>query len=175
MAKYPEIQEKIREEVHNVDSFSVSDFNPDKLPWLCAVHSEVLRLNSPIQQHFRRCVKDVEINGIKFIKGDFVLVPVDALHTAEIYWGDNGNAFSPERFVDNPDLVKEWFYLPFGGGSRNCIGMRFALMQGRSCTAFLVKNFNIRFAKDFVDDVTMKVDALFGKASKPINLHFEKI
>ena len=65
LAKYPEIQEKIREEVQNVESFMVSDFNPEKLPWLCAVQSEVLRLNAPIQTHNRRCVKDVEINGIK--------------------------------------------------------------------------------------------------------------
>ena len=65
MAKYPEIQEKVREEVQNVDSFMASDFNPEKLPWLCAVHSEVLRLNAPVQTHYRRCVKDVEINGIK--------------------------------------------------------------------------------------------------------------
>ena len=94
--------------------------------------------------------------------GDLIQVPLHALHTAEVYWGENATAFSPKRFVDNPDLTKEWFYLPFGGGSRNCIGMRFALMQGRSCTAFLVKNFNIRFAEDFVDDVTMTVESPFG-------------
>ena len=66
----------------------------------------------------------------------------------------------------NPDLTKEWFYLLFGGGSRNCIGMRFALMQGRSCTVFLVKNFNIQFAEDFIDDVTMESLTLYFVSQK---------
>ena len=97
------------------------------------------------------------------------------MHTSELYWGDKCAEFSPERFVENPDLVKEWYYVPFGGGPRNCIGMRFALMQGRACTAYLVKNFNIRLADDFVDDVEMMARGLFLKSSKPINLQFEKL
>jgi len=104
-----------------------------------------------------------------------VIIPVHSLHTSELYWGENCTEFSPERFVENPDLVKEWYYVPFGGGSRNCIGMRFALMQGRACTAYMVKNFNIRLADDFVDDVYSVQKGLFTKASKPIDIHFDTI
>ena len=70
----------------------------------------------------------------KFEKGGVFYVPVHALHTSGEYWGERGAEFTPSRFVENPDLMKEWFYLPFGGGPRNCIGMRLALMQGRACT-----------------------------------------
>ena len=104
-----------------------------------------------------------------------VNIPVHSLHTSELYWGDNCTEFFPFRFVENPDLVKEWFYLPFGGGPRNCMGKRLGLMQGRACIAYIVKHFNIRFADNFVDDVCVVQKILFAHASKPIDIHFDKI
>ena len=45
------------------------------------------------------------------------------------FWGPNANDFYPERWIEQPDLEKSWFYQPFGGGPRNCIGMRLALIE----------------------------------------------
>ena len=45
------------------------------------------------------------------------------------FWGPNANDFYPERWIEQPDLEKSWFYQPFGGGPRNCIGMRFSLIE----------------------------------------------
>ena len=67
------------------------------------------------------------------------------------------------------------FYLPFGAGPRNCIAMRFALMQGRMAIGFLVKNFKISFVPNFVDDVTFEFKNIFSDLSKPVPLIFEPI
>ena len=65
LAKHPEIQEKIRAEVQNIEDVSAADINFEKMPWVCAVHAEVLRIRSPVAVHFRKCWKDVEINNVK--------------------------------------------------------------------------------------------------------------
>ena len=91
---------------------------------------------SPVGLHFRTCFHDVNIMGTWFRKGWNLEVPVDTLHQSTEYWGENASQFSPKRFIDNPSLTKEFFYMPFGAGPRNCIGMRFALLQQRDHFTF---------------------------------------
>ena len=52
---------------------------------------------------------------------DNVEIPVDLLHRHPAYWS-RPDEFYPERFIDDPNLVKANYYMPFGGGPRNCIG-----------------------------------------------------
>ena len=65
--------------------------------------------------------------------------------------------------------------MPFGAGPRNCMGKRFALMQGRMAIGFLVKNFRIAFVPDFVDDVSFEFKYMFSDLSKPVPLIFKPI
>ena len=59
-------------------------------------------------------------------KGTNIDVPVHTLHTMKEYWGEDGDLFNHQRWIDNKNLEKETFYMPFGDGPRNCIGLRFA-------------------------------------------------
>lgn len=79
----------------------------------------------PLGTHIRvakELTDEIEVEGVKFRPGDNVEVPVDLLHTHPAYWQPRAAEFYPERFIEQPDLAKSWFYLPFGGGPRNCIG-----------------------------------------------------
>ena len=100
-----------------------------KLPLMTAVLNESLRLFSPAILHFRHCDHDVVVNGIPFTKGSNIEVPVDYLHEAEEYWGKDALEFKADRWIENPELEKAPFFIPFGVGPRNCVGMRFAHMQ----------------------------------------------
>lgn len=104
-------------------------------------------------------------------------VPVDTLHTLPEFWGEDAEKFNPERFLDNPDLLKEFFYLPFGAGPRNCIGMRFALLQNRILIARLVKEFKLDLADgfSFEDFKPVRTLAFFLKAEKPIEIIFTRL
>jgi cytochrome P450 len=42
----------------------------------------------------------------------------------------NASAFRPERFL-GPDAPDTYTWIPFGGGTRRCLGASFALMEMR--------------------------------------------
>ena len=47
--------------------------------------------------------------------------------------------FLPERKSERNPIA----WIPFGGGPRNCIGMRFALMELKIALVRILKNYNI--------------------------------
>jgi len=58
---------------------------------------------------------------------------------------DNPLVFRPERFLNNPvgtDKGKGLFYLPFGDGPRNCIGMRMGKLTTKLGLALMLAKFN---------------------------------
>jgi len=58
------------------------------------------------------------------------------------FWGQSANDFYPERWIEQPDLEKSWFYQPFGGGPRNCIGMRLALIEMKIGILKIIEKFD---------------------------------
>lgn len=68
-------------------------------------------------------------------------IPVYAIHHSEEYY-ECPKQFIPERFLlENRHKLVPYSYLPFSVGPRNCIGMRFALMNAKIGLAHVVKNF----------------------------------
>lgn len=57
------------------------------------------------------------------------MIPIYVLHHDPDAW-QNPENFDPERFLGPAKDARHAFqFLPFGAGPRNCIGMRFALME----------------------------------------------
>lgn len=85
--------------------------------------------------------------NITIEKNTLVLIPVYAIqHDPEIY--PDPEAFKPERF--EPDAVKSrptCSFLSFGDGPRNCIGLRFGMMQARIGLITLLRNFEFDLAE----------------------------
>ena len=90
---------------------------------------ETLRMFPPAMRLDRVASEDYEYNGMKIKKGMVWSVPIWALHhDPEIY--PDPYKFRPERFDESEKRQRENVaYLPFGAGPRNCIGMRFALLE----------------------------------------------
>jgi cytochrome P450 len=128
-----------------------------KLPYLDAVISETLRLYPPARRLDRETTTVYKLadTGIELYKGQVVHIPVYALHHSEEYY-PNAERFNPDRFLpENRHQITPYTYLPFGGGPRNCIGMRFALMEAKLGLAQIVQRY--RFVRSPNTDVPLKM------------------
>ncbi|XP_017043668.1 probable cytochrome P450 28d1 [Drosophila ficusphila] len=149
LARNPEEQQKLREEIGNKE---LSFEQLSELSYLEACIHETLRLFSP-QIASRKIVTEpyefVNKNGVtlQVQPGDVLIIPVNALHHDPQYY-ENPHAFRPERFLEVNGGVKKYreqgVFLPFGDGPRICPGIRFAMTQLKAALVEIVRNFDIK-------------------------------
>ncbi|XP_043592974.1 probable cytochrome P450 6a13 isoform X2 [Bombus pyrosoma] len=92
---------------------------------------ETLRKYPPASMLSRRCEHQYQIPGskVELPVGMRVIIPIYGFHHDPDYYPDPAT-FDPERFTEENKRTRHpYTYLPFGEGPRNCIGMRFALLQ----------------------------------------------
>uniref|UniRef100_A0A8C6DMP7 unspecific monooxygenase n=1 Tax=Moschus moschiferus TaxID=68415 RepID=A0A8C6DMP7_MOSMO len=171
LATHPDVQKKLQEEIDMTF--------PNKAPptydvlaqmeYLDMVVNETLRM-FPIAVRLERvCKKDVEIHGVSIPKGTAVTVPISVLHRDPNLWPEP-EEFRPERFSKkNKDSINPYVYLPFGTGPRNCIGMRFAIMNMKLAVVRVLQNFSFKPCKETQIPLKINSQGLI-RPEKPILL-----
>ncbi len=109
------------------------------LPQLEMAIDETLRLYPPAWVGPRRAVEGFEFAGCHVPAGAYVNYCSWASHRIPEVFPDP-EAFVPERF--EPDAFKalpKGAYVPFGGGSRTCIGKRFGQMEIKTIATVLLQ------------------------------------
>ncbi len=128
----PDIQDKLRTEIK--EAMETNAKKPlyevaQNIEYLDCVIKEGQRLCPTAAQVNRECSEDYDLNGIHIPAGTEVIIPIYFLHRDSGAWQDP-ETFHPERFRSPAKDTRHAFqFLPFGAGPRNCIGMRFALME----------------------------------------------
>jgi cytochrome P450 len=102
---------------------------------------ETLRLYPPAWIGPRRALEPFEFAGAQVPAG----IPVNycswASHRLPDVWPEP-ERFDPQRFAPgNRELIPKGAYVPFGGGSRTCIGMRFGQQEIRTIAAAILERF----------------------------------
>ena len=81
------------------------------------------------------------------------------------------DAFRPERFA--PEATREQIpkgaYVPFGGGSRTCIGMRFGQQEIRTIAAAILERFELELAPGYELEVR-QMPTIGPKHGLPVTL-----
>ncbi len=141
LAHHPDVLDRIYAEQDRVlgDRAATPADLHDGLPELTMAIDETLRLYPPAWIGPRRSVAPFELEGVAVPGG----VPVNYVSWASHRLPDvfpEPDAFRPERFA--PEVraaLPKGAYVPFGGGSRTCLGMRFGEMEIRAIATTLLR------------------------------------
>lgn len=175
IAKNPEKQEKLREELHRLPTDSNGKLTATSFlnaPYLRACIKEVMRMAPIITGTARAASRDIVIKGYKIPKGVSVTwnwssitfncismrLQTDVamtnmlLHHEEQYFKDAAE-FIPERWLkaNIPNACpaskasNPFIYLPFGFGPRSCVGKRFAEMEMNVLITRMLKQYRIEY------------------------------
>ncbi|XP_045765244.1 cytochrome P450 4C1-like [Maniola jurtina] len=150
LANHPEVQDKVYQEIKEVlgDSERSLD-NLAKLKYLDAVVKETMRLYPPAPVTVRRCNKDLELaSGLVLNEGCYFLLNIWGVHRNPGCWGADADEFKPERFLSaTPDQLAA--FMPFGYGSRSCIGLQLALTSIKLSLAELTRRYRLAPAASY--------------------------
>jgi cytochrome P450 len=120
-----------------------------ELPVLEMVLDETLRKYPPAWVGPRRAVKGFEFGGHRVPRGAFVNYCSWASHHLPDVFPEP-DRFLPERFTPEAKaLLPKGAYVPFGGGSRTCIGMRFGQLEVRTIATMLLSHCTLALPPDF--------------------------
>ncbi|KAG8306650.1 hypothetical protein J6590_042434 [Homalodisca vitripennis] len=177
LACHSEIQERLYQEIQEVMERIEGKITYQmmmEIPFLDQVINETLRLYGTAQNLNRRCTQPYKIPDSDLIveKGMKVTIPLYALHHDPQYYPDPYE-FKPERFTPEETKNRHPFvFLPFGEGPRNCIGMRFGLLQAKMGLTTVVLNFQVELSPGQEVPLTFNNQALVLTPANPILLKF---
>ncbi|KXJ70318.1 hypothetical protein RP20_CCG024124 [Aedes albopictus] len=161
LAYNQEIQDRAREEVQRVLAKHEGLLTYEALKDMVYVEQivhESLRKYAPIGNIVRVANEPYEISKPDFTleKGTMVMIPIHSIHhDPDIY--PDPSRFDPDRFT--PEAINgrpSHSFLPFGHGPRNCIGMRFALLEVKFGIAQLVSR--LRFTVNEKTQLPLQYD-----------------
>ncbi len=151
LAKHPEWQEKLRQEIEAVTGGLAGDGTVrdlayedlGKLELTDMAFKEALRFVPPVPSMPRRALREFEFGGYRIPAGAHVGINIYHTHHDAEYWDDPWS-FDPMRFT--PDKVKarhKYAWVPFGGGAHMCLGLHFAYMQVKILLAQLLPRYRV--------------------------------
>ncbi|XP_023204711.1 cytochrome P450 2K1-like [Xiphophorus maculatus] len=131
MAKYPQIQDQVQEELTRVaGSHEVHVEDRKNLPYTDAVIHEIQRLGNIVPMAVpHKTSQDVTIQKY-FIKAGTTVIPLlTSVPYDESEW-ESPHTFNPSHFLDKEGrFIKRDAFLPFSAGRRACIGESLARME----------------------------------------------
>jgi cytochrome P450 len=151
LARHPEWAERLAAECEAV----AGDGDPDaaqlfgEMPQLDMAVDETLRLYPPAWIGPRRSAVEFEFGGYRIPAGLPVNYSSWASHRLPEVFADP-HSFKPERFSpEERAKLPKGAFVPFGGGPRICIGMRFGELEVRAIAAVILRRFRLDTESDW--------------------------
>lgn len=172
LASNPDVERRVLEEVDRVLGDRPATLeDAQKLEYLERVVKESMRMYPAAAFLFgRQAIEDVELGGHLLKKGAWVLMSPFVVHRNPANFPEPLK-FDPDRYSrEREKEIAPYSYIPFGGGSRICIGNSLAVTEMLLLTATVLQRYRLVFAepqsemKFRVEVVLRPVDTLMMKA-----------
>ena len=136
LSEQPELQDQASAECAKALDAGADDSDlPDRLPLLRRIVEESLRIYPPVPRFDRQALAADRLGEIDVAPGDIVSIWPWILHRHRGLW-DDPDVFDPVRWEEPAKEQRHRFqYIPFGGGPRVCVGMRFSLTEALTILA----------------------------------------
>ncbi|KAJ7086788.1 cytochrome P450 [Mycena belliarum] len=168
LAKYPEFQSKVREEIRAArEAADGQDLEYDNLTYLTAILKETLRVFPPNPITERVATEDSvlplafevttstgeRLKQIPIRKGQSSMVAMGSYNRLDSVWGPDAEQFRPERWLEadtdkRPALGPATPPMSFIGGQRACLGWRFGLLMAQAILCELLSEFTFSLPKN---------------------------
>ncbi|KJZ77881.1 hypothetical protein HIM_02518 [Hirsutella minnesotensis 3608] len=198
LSRFPDKQKRLRDEVRERlppagGTGAISSTDIDRMPYLNAVCSEVLRIFSPVPITIRQATCDTTIQGQAVPRGTRVILAPWATNVDRALWGPDAGEFRPERWLSpagtgdgggststasaseasatgsgSGGATSNYAFMTFLHGPRSCIGAGFAKAEFACLLAAWVGRFE--FALDderLADERNLKFQS--GITSRPMD------
>jgi cytochrome P450 family 135 len=116
------------------------DLAADRTAYLDAAIKEALRLRPVVPAVGRRLAQPVILDGHRLPAGINVSPAIYLLHRRPDSFPDP-DLFRPERFLEQAPDGYQW--IPFGGGTRRCIGASFAMLELRIVLSEIMRQLDL--------------------------------
>ncbi|WPH01325.1 Cytochrome P450 monooxygenase [Acrodontium crateriforme] len=195
LAKHPNVQTALREEVRTALPFGTQPFNKlpsdidlgailESLPLLNGVCNEVSRLYPTVPNTVRTALQERTLLGQVVPKGTEIILSPAAINVAPSLWGDNAADFVPERWIDtdekgvqkpnnNGGAPSNYAILTFLHGPRSCIGQGFAKAELRALVTVLCGAFELEIARP--DEEVIPHGVVTTKPKHGMNLRMKRL
>ncbi|KAH8552509.1 cytochrome P450 [Umbelopsis sp. PMI_123] len=183
LAANQDIQAKARKEVLDILGDEKFDVWPTlqqlkEFTYLTKIMKEAIRLAPPAAGLVDRlATEDTELAGTHIPKGTIIKLDIVAMHYNYSLWEDP-TKFDPDRFAEGGELESmpsTYAYLPFGGGSRQCIGMNFSLAEQRVALSSILRKYELSLPDDSIHkDGLVFNSSLLIFTAKEMKLNFTR-
>jgi len=147
LARNPHIQEKLHKELDEQlgteDETVATGDQVKRLPYLDACINEALRIHSTSALGLPRVVPEggLTILGQFFPAGTIVSVPSYTIHRDTSVWGEDVEAYRPDRWFERDQAAMQKTFNPFSVGPRACVGRNLASLELQIIVASLLRRY----------------------------------
>jgi len=164
LARRPELQKKLREELKTVAEDTVSwptGKALEGLPLFNGFLKEILRLWPTLPGPLERCVPDggAQLCGVPLSAGTEVTMQAYDIHRNASIFKDPLE-LKAERWL-NPTSEMNNAFIPFSYGPRNCVGMNLAWIEIRTIIGALIRRYEITLDSKTTEESMAPVEHFF--------------
>ncbi|KAI9298315.1 cytochrome P450 [Neoconidiobolus thromboides FSU 785] len=178
LAKYPEMQQKVRKEIvcvlGNSGNAIPSHEQQKKFTYLNCFIKETMRIITTVGILRRYCDRDEILPNTLLVKeGTYLNCYLWGTHHNSKYF-PNPDKFDPDRFLD-PYGEQSNSWMPFGGGSRLCVGINFSLIEQRIVLSMLLQRYELKLGPKSKEWKTPLLTTAGFVYPKDLDIQFIKI